>query len=86
MSTPPDTLTFHAQHPAGGEAYVVLLYPPDAAGRVAYREWPSTDWAAPGRDGVASADELAERVEGWRRARWTFSEPVERIHAWLARR
>lgn len=81
-----DTLAFHAAAPKGGEGYVVLLYRPDAAGQVRWREWSSDDYMAPARDGTSSVDEIVRRVEGWARDRWTLSEPTQRISAWLRAR
>lgn len=78
-----DTLAFHAAAPDGGEGYVVLLHRPDDAGRVETTEWPSDGYLAPGRHGSSTADEVLERVRGWRRQGWALSESVERIESWL---
>jgi hypothetical protein len=81
-----DTLAFHAAAPRGGEGYVLLLFRPDPAGQVRWREWSSGDYMAPARDGTSSVDELVLRVEGWARDRWTLSESPHRISAWLRAR
>jgi hypothetical protein len=80
--TAPDNFAFHAQHPSGGEGYVILLFRP-TAGRVGYREWSSTAYTEPGREGSASVDELMDRVRGWAREGWKLTESPERISAWL---
>jgi hypothetical protein len=77
------SLAFQATHPSGGEGYVLVLSPPDAEGRVAYREF--TPHAEP-RDGVAGAAELRARVERWAREGWRFSEHVSNIERWLRAR
>jgi len=83
--TPPDTFAFHARHPRGTEGYVVLLFRPEADGRLRSREWPSEGYAAPGRDAETTVDELMARVRDWARAGWTFTEQPERISDWLHR-
>jgi hypothetical protein len=82
VTPPPDNLAFHAQHPSGGEGYVVLLFRP-TAGRVGYREWSSTAYLEPGRDCSAPVDEVVERVRAWARDGWKLTESPERISAWL---
>lgn len=77
-----DSFAFHAADGRGGEGYVVLLFRP-AAGRVAWREWPSEAYMAPGREGSSTVEELEERVAGWKRRGWTLSESPQRISAWL---
>jgi len=81
-----DTLAFHAAAPRGGEGYVLLLYRADEAGQVCWREWSSEDYMAPAREGSSPVDEMVRRVEAWSRDRWTLSEPVQRISAWLRAR
>ena len=83
MPTPPDNLGFHAEHPAGEDRRVLLLFRPDAGGRVAFREWGPGDHEAPGREGVAPAAEVEERVRRWAREGWKLTEHPERICAWL---
>lgn len=78
-----DTLAVHVAHPAGAPGVVLLLWRPDSSGRVAFREWGSDAWLAPGRDGEATVGEVWARIAGWRREGWRFSEPPQRLAAWL---
>ena len=79
----PDNLAFHAADPAGGDGCVVLLFRPDAEGRVRVREWSSADYTKPGREQVMPADEMRARVDAWVRAGWTLTESPIRIGQWL---
>lgn len=83
MSSPAN-IAFHATDPSGREGYVILLFAPDADGRVRYQEWSSTDYMAPGREDTVAAEEMMARVDGWRRAGWTLTESPIRIAHWLA--
>lgn len=78
-----DNLAFHAQAPGGGEGFVILLFRPDAEGRVRFREWPSSDYVAPGREGLVSVEKMTERIEGWVRTGWKLTESPIRIAHWL---
>lgn len=80
MSAP--HLAFHAAGPSG-EAYVLQVDPPTPDGRVAWREWEGDGFAEPPREIDSTAEELAERVRGWQRAGWSFTEPVPAILVWL---
>ena len=62
-----ETFTVHAAHPAGGEGYVLLLYRPDAEGRVRWREWSSDDYVGAPREGSWQVDEIEARVRQWAR-------------------
>jgi hypothetical protein len=75
---------FQATAPSGGEGYVILLFAPDADGRVRYQEWSSADYMAPAREDTVPAKEMMARVEGWRRAGWKLTESPIRIAHWLA--
>ncbi len=79
----PDNIAFHAASPSGGQGYVVLLFRPDADGRVRYREWSSADYMAPGREDVTTVDEMNARVAEWARTGWKLTESPIRIEAWL---
>ena len=79
----PDNFAFHAAAPDGREAYVILLFRPDA-GSVRFREWSSADYTAPGREDVVPVQEMKARVDAWSRAGWTFTESPVRIAHWLA--
>jgi hypothetical protein len=79
----PDNIAFHAQDPAGGQGFVVLLFRPDADGRVRYREWSSADYMAPGREDVVPVEQMKARVTGWARTGWALTESPVRIRSWL---
>lgn len=79
----PDNIAFHAQDPAGGRGYVILLFRPDADGGVRFREWSSADYMAPGREDVIPVEEMKARVAEWSRAGWTLTESPIRIGHWL---
>jgi hypothetical protein len=79
----PDNLAFHAADPAGGNGVVVLLFRPDAEGRVRVREWSSAEYTQPGRERLESADEVRARVDAWARSGWTLTESPVRIAHWL---
>lgn len=79
----PHTLAVHAQSPDGRDGVVLVLWPPDADGTVAFREWRSDAWMEPGRDGRAAAADLEARIRGWKSAGWRLSEPADRLLAWL---
>lgn len=83
MSTGSETLAVHAAHPSGTPGVLLLLWHPDASGRVSYREWSSDDWLAPGKEGVAPTEELLERVRRWAASGWNFSEAPSRVEQWL---
>ena len=83
--SPPDTFAFHARDRSGTEGYVILLFRPDADGRLKYREWPSEGYAAPGIDGETTVDALVSRAREWARAGWTLTEHPDRIAHWLGR-
>ena len=78
-----ETIAVHAAHPSGAPGVLLLLWRPDELGRVSFREWFSDDWLAPGRDGVADAVDLWERVQKWQAERWILSEPPQRLANWL---
>lgn len=82
----PDNIAFHAADPAGGNGCVVLLFRPDAEGRVRVREWSSANYTEPGREDVMTVDEMRARVDAWARAGWTLTESPVRIGSWLAGR
>lgn len=79
----PANIAFHAADPSGREGYVILLFAPDAEGRVRYQEWSSADYMAPGREDTVSVEEMKARVDGWVRAGWKLTESPIRITAWL---
>jgi hypothetical protein len=79
----PDNVAVHASHPSGREGYVLLLFRPDAEGRVRFREWSSVDWTAPGREDVVPASELRRRIDGWVRDGWALTESPLRLAHWL---
>ena len=79
----PDNIAFHAADPAGGNGCVVLLFRPDAEGRVRVREWSSAEYTKPGREQVMPVDEMRARVDAWVRAGWTLTESPIRIGHWL---
>lgn len=79
----PDNIAFHAASPTGGQGFVVLLFRPDAAGNVRFREWSSADYTAPGREDVIPANEMNARVAEWARTGWKLTESPIRIEAWL---
>lgn len=79
----PDNIAFHAADPAGGNGCVVLLFRPDAEGRVRVREWSSARYTEPGREDVVEVDEMMARVHSWARSGWTLTESPVRIEHWL---
>lgn len=79
-----ETLAVHAGHPQGHEGYVLLLYRPDAEGRVRWREWSSDDYVGPPREGSSSVDEIVARVAQWGREGWSLSESVPMVTGFLA--
>ena len=79
----PENIAFHAADPAGGNGCVLLLFRPDAEGRVRVREWSSARYTEPGREDVVPVDEMRARVEAWARAGWTLTESPVRIGHWL---
>ena len=81
--TDTETLAVHAADPSGAPGVLLLLWRPDSTGRVQFREWSSDDWLAPGREGVASASELRERVRRWVHRGWNLSEAPSRVEHWL---
>jgi hypothetical protein len=81
--SPPANIAFHAQDPAGGNGCVVLLFRPDAEGRVRVREWSSANYTQPGREDLVPVDEMRARVDAWARAGWTLTESPIRIAHWL---
>lgn len=80
----PENIAFHAADPAGGNGVVVLLFRPDAEGRVRVREWSSANYTQPGREDLMPVDEMRARVHEWARAGWTLTESPVRIRQWLA--
>ena len=86
MTAPPDNLGFHAEHPAGEDRRVLLLFRADSEGLVAFREWGPGDHEAPGSEGVAPVGEVEARVRRWAREGWKLTEHPERICAWLRAR
>jgi hypothetical protein len=78
-----DNIAFHAASPGGGQGFVVLLFRPDAEGKVRYREWSSADYTAPGREDVMTAAEMNARVAEWTRTGWKLTESPVRIEHWL---
>ncbi|CAN5838239.1 hypothetical protein BH23GEM5_BH23GEM5_13430 [soil metagenome] len=78
-----DTLAIHAAHPSGAPGVLLLLWRPDPSGRVSFREWSSDDWLAPGREGVAEARELRERIQSWIERGWKFSAAPSHVEQWL---
>jgi len=78
-----DTLAIHAADPSGAPGVLLLLWRPDYMGRVLFREWSSDDWLAAGREGVAEAREVRERVRSWVELGWKFSEAPSRVEQWL---
>ncbi|HYW13194.1 MAG TPA: hypothetical protein VE871_14635 [Longimicrobium sp.] len=82
----PDNIAFHAADPAGGSGVVVLLFRPDAEGRVRVREWSSANYTQPGREDILPVDEMRARVDEWARTGWTLTESPVRIGHWLAGR
>ena len=81
-----ETFTVHAAHPAGGEGYVLLLYRPDAEGRVRWREWSSDDYVGAPREGSWQVDEIEARVRQWARDGWKLSESEHLVSEWLRAR
>ncbi len=81
-----ETLAVHAADPTGAPGVLLLLWRPDPAGRVSFREWSSDDWLAPGREGVADVREIRERVRSWVVSGWKFSEAPSRVEQWLEAR
>jgi hypothetical protein len=79
----PDNIAFHAADPAGGNGIVVLLFRPDAEGRVRVREWSSANYTQPGREDLMPVDEMRARVTEWARAGWALTESPVRIGHWL---
>jgi hypothetical protein len=77
------SIAFHASAPDGAEAHVILLERCGEPSRVRMIEWEAGAYHLPGRADQVSAQEMAERVESWRRAGWRFSESVFRIQEWL---
>ena len=77
------TLAVHAADPSGTPGVLLLLWRPDAAGRVSFREWSSDNWLEPGKERIAEADELRERVRSWVARGWKFSEAPSRVEQWL---
>jgi hypothetical protein len=82
----PDNIAFHAADPAGGNGCVVLLFRPDAEGRVRVREWSSANYIEPGKEDVMPVDEMRARVHAWARAGWALTESPVRIGHWLSGR
>ncbi len=78
-----DTLAFHAAPAEGDEGFVLLLRRTEQKGQVSVRRWSAGAYLEPGEDEIVPAADLAERVAGWERARWRFSETVPRILGWL---
>ncbi|HKP75994.1 MAG TPA: hypothetical protein VJT67_10655 [Longimicrobiaceae bacterium] len=78
-----ESMTVHAGHPEGHEGYVLLLYRPDAEGRVRWREWSSDDYVGPPREGSSSVDEIVDRVAQWNREGWSLSESVHLVTSFL---
>jgi hypothetical protein len=78
-----DTLAIHAGHPEGHEGYVLLIYRPDAEGRVRWREWSSDDYVGPPREGSSPVEEIVARVTAWSREGWSLSESVHLVTAFL---
>ena len=78
-----DTLAVTAGHPEGHEGYVLLLYRPDAEGRVRWREWSSDDYVGPPREGSSSIEEIVDRVSQWGREGWSLSESVHMVTSFL---
>jgi hypothetical protein len=76
------TLCFFAAPPGGG-GVVVEVSPPDADGRVAFREWESGGDGAQARTGTTTVPELERRMRDWMRAGWTLGDSVERVTGWL---
>lgn len=79
----PENIAFHAADPAGGNGRVVLLFRPDAEGRVRVREWSSANYTEPGQEDVVPVDEMRARVDAWARAGWALTESPVRIGHWL---
>jgi hypothetical protein len=76
------TLCFFAAPPGGG-GVVVEVSPPDAEGRVAFREWDSSAADSSARTGATTIPELERRMRGWLRAGWKLGESVDRVTGWL---
>lgn len=82
----PDNIAFHATDPAGANGCVLLLFRPDAEGRVRVREWSSAEYTRPGREEVVTVQQIRARLDEWARAGWTLTESPIRIQHWLAGR
>lgn len=80
MSTP--TFCFFAAPPGGG-GVVMEVSPPDAQGRIAYREWDTHAGESSARSGQTTAAEVERRMRDWARAGWTLGDPPERVLGWL---
>ena len=83
MNPDTDTVAVHAAHPSGAPGVLLLLWRPDEDGRVAFRDWSSSDWLAPGIDGSAEGCKIWDRIARWKADGWVLSEPAERLAAWL---
>lgn len=81
-----DNFAVSAADPTSSEGVVLLLFRPDADGRIEYREWHNGSGDPSRRDpvsGIATADELEERLRVWIAAGWEVTQPLLRVTAWL---
>ena len=76
------TFCFFAAPPQGG-GVVMEVSPPDAHGRIPFREWDTHAGESTATRGHLTAAELERRMRDWTRAGWTLGDSPERVLGWL---